>query len=198
MRGIYAKVGLNFVLRIFMMKKSWLLFLVLFISACGFEPLYVQKKQESLWYFGGEFDTSISTEMAKIKVQTIPDRFGQELRNDLLDMITPLGVPARPTYRLVVDVAPIEITQQAMRDDITATRERVRYKVNYRLLSAEPSEVLVSGDSIAYVSYDILANPYSTTFAKKKTQTDAAKIIANDITLRIGAYFHARFKKGNQ
>ena len=143
MRGIYAKVGLNFVLRIFIMKKCWLLFLVLFISACGFEPLYVQKKQESLWYFGGEFDTSISAEMAKIKVQTIAERFGQELRNDLLDMLTPLGAPKNPTYRLFVDVAPIEITQQAMRDDITATRERVRYKVNYRLLSAESSEVLV-------------------------------------------------------
>ena len=177
--------------------KIFSAFLLLFsLTACGFEPLYVQKKQESLWYFGGEFDTSISTEMAKIKVQTIADRFGQELRNDLLDMITPLGVPARPTYRLVVDVDPIEITQQAMRDDITATRERVRYKVNYRLLSVESSEVLVSGDSIAYVSYDILANPYSTTFAKKKTQTDAAKIIANDIALRLGAYFHARFSKG--
>ena len=180
------------------MKKCWLLFLVLFFFFCGFEPLYVQKKQESLWYFGGEFDSSISAEMAKIKVQTIADRFGQELRNDLLDMMTPLGVPARPTYRLVVDVSPIEITQQAMRDDITATRERARYKVNYRLISAETDEVLVSGDSIAYVSYDILANPYSTTFAKKKTQTNAAKIIANDITLRIGAYFHAHFKKGNQ
>ncbi len=179
------------------MKIFSALLLLFSLTACGFEPLYVQKKQESLWYFGGEFDTSISTEMAKIKVQTIADRFGQELRNDLLDMITPLGVPARPTYRLVVDVEPIEITQQAMRDDITATRERVRYKVNYRLLSAESSEVLVSGDSIAYVSYDILANPYSTTFAKKKTQTDAAKIIANDIALRIGAYFHARFSKGN-
>ena len=179
------------------MKIFSALLLLFSLTACGFEPLYVQKKQESLWYFGGEFDTSISTEMAKIKVQTIADRFGQELRNDLLDMITPLGVPARPTYRLMVDVEPIEITQQAMRDDITATRERVRYKVNYRLLSAESSEVLVSGDSIAYVSYDILANPYSTTFAKKKTQTDAAKIIANDIALRIGAYFHARFSKGN-
>ena len=179
------------------MKIFSALLLLFSLTACGFDPLYVQKKQESLWYFGGEFDTSISTEMAKIKVQTIADRFGQELRNDLLDMITPLGVPARPTYRLVVDVEPIEITQQAMRDDITATRERVRYKVNYRLLSAESSEVLVSGDSIAYVSYDILANPYSTTFAKKKTQTDAAKIIANDIALRIGAYFHARFSKGN-
>ena len=125
------------------MKIFSALLLLFSLTACGFEPLYVQKKQESLWYFGGEFDTSISTEMAKIKVQTIADRFGQELRNDLLDMITPLGVPARPTYRLVVDVEPIEITQQAMRDDITATRERVRYKVNYRLLSAESSEVLV-------------------------------------------------------
>ena len=182
----------------FMMKKFWLFFLVLFISACGFEPLYVQKKQESLWYFGGEFDTSISSEMAKIKVQTIADRFGQELRNDLLDMLTPLGAPKRPIYRLFVDAEPVEITQQAMRDDITATRERARYKVKYRLVDAKTNEVLVTGDSIAYVSYDILANPYSTTFAKKKTQTDAAKIIANDITLRLGAYFHARFKKGNQ
>lgn len=180
------------------MKKCWLLFLVLFISACGFEPLYVQKKQDSLWYFGGEFDSSISSEMSKIKVQTIATRFGQQLRNDLLDMLTPLGTPKKPTYRLFVDVTPIEITQQAMRDDITATRERVRYKVKYRLLGAESSEVLVSGDSIAYVSYDILANPYSTTFAKKKTESNAASIIANDITLRLGAYFHAHFKKGNQ
>ena len=179
------------------MKNFWSLFLVLFISACGFEPLYVQKKQESLWYFGGEFDTSISAEMAKIKVQTIADRFGQQLRNDLLDMLTPLGAPKKPTYRLFVDVEPIESTQQALRDDITATRERVRYKVKYRLLGAESNQVLVSGDSIAYVSYDIMANPYSTTFAKKKTQTDAAAIIANDITLRIGAYFHAHLAKGN-
>ncbi len=180
------------------MKKFWILFLIFFVASCGFEPLYVQKKQEGLWYFGGKFDTSISEEMAKIKIQTISGRFGQQLRNDLLDMITPLGAPRRPTYRLMVDVSPIEISQQAMRDDITATRERVRYKVLYRLIDAQSNATLVQSDSIAYVSYDILANPYSTTFAKKKTETDAAKIIANDITLRLGAYFHARFKKGEQ
>ena len=178
------------------MKKILLLLVIFFVSSCGFEPLYVQKKQDSLWYFNGKFDNSISAEMAKIKVQTIADRFGQQLRNDLLDMLTPLGAPKKPTYRLFVDVAPIEITQQAMRDDITATRERIRYKVKYRLMGAENNQVLVSGDSIAFVSYDIMANPYSTTFAKKKTETNAASIIANDITLRIGAYFHAHFSKG--
>ncbi len=194
----YAKVAKDLIFYwVFKMKKICSLLAVLFLTACGFEPLYVQKKHDNLWYFNGEFDRSIYSEMAKIKVQTIPERFGQQLRNNLLDMLTPLGVPARPEYRLFVDVAPLEVTQQAMRDDITATRERIRYKVSYRLLSAQDNQVLVTGDSLAYVSYDIMANPYSTTFAKKKTEKSAASIIANDIALRLGAYFHSHFSKGN-
>lgn len=178
------------------MKKIIAVCLISLIAACGFEPLYVQKKHNNLWYFGGEFDTSITDEMAQIKVQTIAERFGQQVRNDLLDMLTPLGTPRQPKYRLYVDLEEKEIMQQALRKDITATRERVRYKVNYRLV--EGNTELVSGDSIAYVSYDILANPYSTTTAKKKTEENAAKIIANDIALRIGAYFHSYFKQGAQ
>lgn len=178
------------------MKKILAVCLISLIAACGFEPLYVQKKHNNLWYFGGEFDTSITDEMAQIKVQTIAERFGQQVRNDLLDMLTPLGTPRNPKYRLYVDVENKEIMQQALRKDITATRERVRYKVNYRLI--EGDKELVSGDSIAYVSYDILANPYSTTTARKKTEENAAKIIANDIALRIGAYFHSYFKQGSQ
>lgn len=176
------------------MKKIIAVCLISLIAACGFEPLYVQKKHNNLWYFGGEFDTSISDEMAQIKIQSIAERFGQQVRNDLLDMLTPLGQPRNPKYRLYVDVEDKEIMQQALRKDITATRERVRYRVNYRLV--EGNTELVSGDSIAYVSYDILANPYSTTTARKKTEENAAKIIANDIALRIGAYFHSYFKQG--
>ncbi len=160
----------------------------LFLSSCGFEPLYVQKEHDNLWYFGGDFDTSISSEMAKIKVASIGGRFGQQLRNDLLDLLTPRGTPKNPQYRLDVVLTRKDVMQQALRKDITATRERVKYSVAYRLF--EGDNELVHGDSIAFVSYDILANPYSTTMAKKKTETDAAKIIANDIALRIGAYFH--------
>lgn len=33
---------------------------------------------------------------------------------------------------------------------------------------------------------------------QKKTETDAAKIVADDIALRLGAYFHTKFSnKGN-
>lgn len=171
--------------------------LLLMVGACGFEPLYVQKKQSDNWYFSGEFDPSISAEISQIKIEQIQQRFGQVVRNELLDSLTPRGAPKKPKYRLFVDLQDKQITQQALRSDITATRERVRYKVLYRLKN-DKNEVLVEGDSIAYVSYDILANPYSTTMAKKKTEKDAAKIIANDISLRLGAYFHSYYsKKGN-
>ena len=81
-----------------------------------------------------------------------------------------------------------------MRDEVTATNERIKYRVGYTLYSG--SDELVNGDSIAFVSYDILNDHYSTTISQKKAEQDAAKIIANDITLRIGAYFHTIYSGG--
>ena len=175
------------------MKKIELLLVICLLGACGFQPLYVQRSNDSSWYFSDTFDTSITTEMAKIKVATIKDRFGQQLRNNLLDLLTPKGIPNDPQYRLKGEVLERTVTQQAMRDDVTATNERIKYRVGYTLYDG--ADELVRGDSIAFVSYDILADPYSTTVSQKKAEEDAAKIVANDITLRIGAYFHTRFER---
>lgn len=142
-----------------------------------------------MWYYGGDFDTSISQEMAQISIEPISQRFGQIMRNELIDLLTPRGTPKSPKYRLFVHLTEKRISDQALRSDITATRKMVRYKVGYYM--TEGTEQVLKGDSIAYVSYDILANPYSTTMAQKKGDEDAAKIIANDIALRLGAYFHS-------
>ena len=172
------------------MKKTLSAVCMLFLlAACGFEPLYAKKQNSNLWYFSGKFDNSISEEMAQISIEPIADRFGQQVRNQLLDLVTPLGAPKKPKYRLYVTPRDKQITQQALRKDITATRERVRYAVQYRLEAG--GKKLLSGNSVSFVSYDILANPYSTTMAQKKGDEDAAKIIANDIALRLGAYFHS-------
>lgn len=178
------------------MKKILLPLLgVLFVAACGFEPLYAKKQNNNGWYFGGEFDDSVTKEMASIDIELIAGRFGQLVRNNLLDLMTPLGAPKKPKYRLYVIPLDKVITQQAMRRDITATRERIRYKVNYYL--EHNGKKVLTGNSISFVSYDILSNPYSTTMAQKKTEDNAAKIIANDIALRLGAYFHKQmYNKG--
>ena len=48
-----------------------MLLLVLALCGCGFEPLYVEKKHDNMWYYGGDFDTSISQEMAQISIEPI-------------------------------------------------------------------------------------------------------------------------------
>ncbi len=168
------------------------------LASCGFEPLYVERSQDEGWYYNGKFDTSITDEMALIEVAPISDRLGQMLRNELLDSFTPKGQPQVPAYRLRVDDIQKEVVLQALRDDITATRERVKYTINYTLYDAQSNKELVHGDSLVYLSYDILSNPYSTTFAQKKAEKNAARILANDISLRLGAYFHStKTKRGN-
>ena len=166
------------------------------IAGCGFEPLYVEKKTSGDWYYDNEFDTGIIEEMASVKIELIQDRIGQLIRNDLLDMLTPLGQPKRPKYLLMIDPQREAVYDQALRNDITATRKRVEYTVAYTMY--EDGKEIVKGNSVAYGSYDILANPYSMTIAQKKVMKDSAQIIANDISLRIGAYFHSRItKKGS-
>ncbi len=178
------------------MRKLFLFGILLTVCGCGFEPLYVEKKHDNMWYYGGAFDTSISQEMSQISVEPIADRFGQVMRNNLLDLLTPKGTPKSPKYRLFASLASKTVSDQALRSDITATRKMVKYRVSYYM--TEGDKRLFTGDSVAYVSYDILANPYSTTMAQKKGDENAAKIIANDIALRIGAYFHSTLtKRGN-
>ena len=172
------------------MKLLKLIIIPLILCSCGFQPLYVQRSGEAKWYFNDKFDTSITDEMMQIKIASIADRFGQQIRNELLDLLTPKGAPKNPKYRLVVKILERQVTQQAMRSDVTATNERIKYRVGYTLYNS--SEELVKGDSIAFVSYDILSDPYSTTMAQKKAENDASRIVANDIALRLGAYFHTQ------
>lgn len=83
-------------------RKKYVLLLVLALCGCGFEPLYVEKKHDNMWYYGGDFDTSISQEMAQISIEPISQRFGQIMRNELIDLLTPKGTPKSPKYRLFV------------------------------------------------------------------------------------------------
>ena len=152
---------------------------------------------DDLWYYNNKFDTDIVHEKAQIKVESVTDRIGQMIKNELMDTFNPYGTPKCAKYFLKIQPVNSETVQQALRDDITATREKVKYTVSYSLWDKDNGQ-LVSGSSWVYLSYDLLDNPYSTTMDKKKVEKDGAKIIANDISLRIGAYFHSvKTKRGN-
>ena len=180
-------------------KKVYIFaFLACTLSACGFEPLYVEKTSgDDLWYYNNKFDTDIVREMAQIKVEGATDRIGQLVKNELMDTLNPYGTPKKAKYFLKLEPVNSRITEQALRNDITATREKIKYTLAYSLWSKESGQ-LVDGKTFIYLSYDLLDNPYSTTMDKKKVEKDGAKILANDVSLRIGAYFHSvKTKRGN-
>lgn len=173
--------------------KRFLLFafLGIFLAGCGFEPLYVQKTStKDKWYFDGKFDNYITDQMTQIKIIATGERLGHLMKNNLLDLLTPQGAPEKPKYYLYVTPVMANEYDQALRHDITATRKRIDYKVDYYM--TENSKEIMRGNTVSYVSYDILDNPYSTVMARKKVEIDAAKIMANDIALRLGAFFNAK------
>lgn len=180
------------------LKKIYTAIALLGLVSCGFEPLYVEKTSgDDLWYYNNKFDTDIAQEMSQIKVETVSDRIGQLVKNELMDTFHPLGTPKNAKYFLKIEPIYTRRSEQALRDDITATREKVLYSVNYHLWGRDDGE-LVSGNAQVFLSYDLLDNPYSTTMDKKKVEKDGAKILANDISLRLGAFFHSlKTKRGN-
>lgn len=173
-------------------------FLICALSSCGFEPLYVEKTSGNhLWYYNNKFDTNIVQEMAQIKIEGATDRIGQLVKNELMDTLNPYGTPKNAKYFLKLEPVNSRVTEQALRNDITATREKIKYTLAYSLWDRESGQ-LVNGQTFIFLSYDLLDNPYSTTIDKKKVEKDGAKILANDISIRIGAYFHSvKTKRGN-
>lgn len=115
------------------MKKYLWAGMFLLLSACGFSPLYVQRERTDGWYYNSKFDTSISDEMRQVKVEPIANRFGQLIRNNLIDNLTPTGVPSKPKYRLYVKLNSKNVYLQALREDISATREMAVYRVGYSM-----------------------------------------------------------------
>ena len=59
----------------------------LFVSGCGFRPLY-----------GAKSLGSVDSELARIKIGIISERSGQQLHNYLLDRLNRKGRPEKPLY----------------------------------------------------------------------------------------------------
>ena len=61
------------------MKKFFILTILILTSACGFEPLYAQKKPQTTgFYFSGDFDKSVTQLMASVKIEPAPERIGKK------------------------------------------------------------------------------------------------------------------------
>ncbi len=153
------------------------LFVVLLLGACGFRSLY-----------GTDATGDAPGDLATIEVNPIADRLGQQLRNNLLDLLNPRGRPANPRYFLTVQFE--QSTQRlAIEKDAFATRANLRLLANFSLHDLDSRETVLSGKSLMVSSYNILDSEFATLMAEKDAKARAAREIAHDIRTRLAAFF---------
>ena len=148
------------------------------LGGCGFRPLYGKT--------GGDHQ-DVAGDLSSVAIAPIPDRLGQELRNYLLDLLTPRGRPTNPIFTLRVQVKE-RIEDLAIDNQGLATRANLRLDATYALIKDETGESVLNGKGLAVSSYNLVSNDYSNLTAENDARSRAALHIARQIRARLGAY----------
>ena len=170
---------------------------ILALGAClggCFQPLYADG---SLAPSGG---ANLRAALAAVDVKQIDApkgtdeaRLAVEIRNSIIYDLTGGGEGARPTHSLVVRIVP---TVADIIVDTTTTRPAIEdYGINatYILTEIASGKQVVSGQTVARVSYDIPGQEqrFARLSGLRDAETRAAKVIADNIRTRLASYFSA-------
>lgn len=144
------------------------------VAACGFQPLYGSSSTRA----------GVSEKLAQVEITNIPNRYGQQLRNNLIDRFYRDGRPVASPYRLEVGLSATE-QKLALRKDSTAERAQLVVVAPYRLIEAATGRALFTGSSRALISYNILEEQYASVVTVDNAYDRALVQIADDITNRV-------------
>lgn len=147
------------------------------LAACGFRPLY---RQDS--------DTASVVQFSQIAIAQPDDRVSQQLRNHLLDILTPHGAPERPRYlldyRITESVGSVFVTRT---EEIT--RNNLQLSVSYYLRDYETGVAVFSMSATSQSSYNVTQADYANLISEKNARERALRDAAEQMRLRLGNYF---------
>jgi len=155
--------------------KNFILVVVLLITACGFTPTYGTK--------------TTSSDLNAIKIDTIPDRNGQVVRNFLIDRFYDNGYPINARYNLSVSSISESIIEIGIDQDDEASRAQLRQKANMRLMDIETNKVVLERTIRATSGYNILAGQFTTFVTEQDARQQALRALSDNITTQLEIYF---------
>jgi len=150
------------------------------LAGCGFKPLYGTSAD------GG----GTSLDMAAVRVDPIPDRIGQILRNEITNRLT-AGVGPQPArYRLNVELTESSQPLQIQTSD-TITRYNLRLVAAFQLIDVSTGNVVYHDKAEGVGSYDVVTSEYSTLVGEQETAAAAARELSKTIASLLAVYFNA-------
>ncbi len=155
----------------------------LFLSACGFEPMYGARAT------GG----STADDLATIEVAPIRDRdgnpyrLGQMMSNALGERLYPSGIGAT-RYRLEL-LLDREREGFGFRPDEAVTRYGLRLTARYRLIDLASGAMVLEETARSYNSYDVVQSDFATMTAERDMENRLTKDLSERISGRLSLYF---------
>ena len=153
---------------------------VALIAGCGLRPMYSPGNRES----------SVP-EFALIRVEAIPTRTGQILRNGLLDRLTPEGEPANPRYKLHVKLATSSVSL-AIQPDASVTRFNLRLNVRFELADIDTGKIIYGDRMRSVGSYNAVRSDFATLIAERDTERRSAESASEEIVALLAVFFARR------
>ncbi len=150
------------------------------LSGCGFEPLLGR---------AGDSADAIE-ELAAIRIEPIPDRSGQVLRNALLDRLTPQGQIPGARYVLRIRLQEPRQTILLRRDDVIS-RSSYSAQATFDLRDAQGQRVF-SGNSSFTTDYEIASSEFATRTSLENARDRVMELVASDIRNQLALNFRQR------
>ena len=162
---------------VFIRRWLWAALVAGSCAGCGFHPLMGQSSAPG-----------VRENLADIRIDMIPDRSGQILRNYLLDDIVPKGVAARPRYRLQVLLQEPR-REIAIQRDNTASRVAYAATTNFYLRDETSSAVLYSGTSYSETTYEVTTSEFATLSSLNGARDRVLQDVSADIRQQLADFF---------
>ena len=148
--------------------KKLLFATFLFLSACGFSPLY----------------QSVPTEEGNVPVQVepIPDQYGFSMRQIIQNKF---GNSKDTSYTLTVSAPTFHSWDQTIDDKNFTTIMGIRGTVHYKLTENKTKKVLLNDSALLNSSYSVVKDPYATTIAERKVKKELSEQLAEQVSLHV-------------
>jgi len=139
------------------------------LAGCGFEPLHGQR--------------GAAAALPPIRIEPIPERSGQILRNYLLDRVASRGEGGAQAYTLAVRLFEPRQVLALRRDDVIS---RMGYSAvaSYELRDVAGKRVAV-GNATYSTDYEITNSEFATLAAQQNARERVLELVADDIRNQI-------------
>ncbi len=143
---------------------------ILNICSCGFQVVHKDQNISS----------SISHELAGIKIKKNRTLLSQQLRGNIYEAINPDQIITNTKYFLILDIKN-SISSTYITTTGASGRNKIIINVNYELRNAENMQKITNGTVEISDNYDVSSNRFGTYVAQNYVENNLTKLIAANL-----------------